>query len=155
MDKDGTEGAPVRTRRSIMLPLLAIVVLGLPIYKLVLVDRLGFCPSRLGFTSSNELILKQVDVLMKSGLMKLDSADSSPAAYLARHPKCCRADWGDDHGGPFDRGMTCFGSATVAVNYELSEEGRKVYRETRKPAYYESLVNYTACGKALDSTGGA
>ncbi len=143
------EGATSRPKRSILVMLL-LVFFAFSFYKLVLVDRMGFCYKRLWFVSSEELILNTIDGLMKSGLMKLDAADSSPQAYLARHPDCCDVTWGE---GLFGSGLTYFGSAQVTVIYELSEAGKKYYRADSKERYYEFIEDCTACGESVGYTG--
>jgi hypothetical protein len=121
------------------------------VYKTIVVDRMGFCYKRLWFVSNEELILNVLDGLMKSGRMTLDASDTTPQAYFAHHPKCCSVNWG---GGPFDRGLTHFGSASVAVSYEMkrehmSEEDQKQYGRL----YYDFYADETACGEAVGHTG--
>ncbi|MEQ1525300.1 MAG: hypothetical protein ABL911_00950 [Gallionella sp.] len=141
------------TRKPSVLMMIVFGVLALSFYKLIVVDRMGFCYKRLWFVSSEELILKQISTLMKSksGVMKLDAADTSPEAYLARHPNCCHVSWGTEH--PFQRGLIHFGSAEVRVTYELSDEGKKHYGADNVENYYEFIVDYTACGEPLHNTG--
>jgi len=125
-------------------------VLAFSFYKLVVVDRMGFCYKRLWFVSSEELILNNINGLMKAGRMKLDAADTSPQNYLARHPNCCHVDWGNDH--PFQRGLIYFGSAEVTVIYEMSDEGKKYYGASTEN-YYEFIEDNTACGESVDYIG--
>lgn len=140
-----------RTRRLIFL-IFMLGILSFSVYKLVLVDRMGFCYKRIQFVSSEELILNTIDQLMKSGRMKLDSEDASPEAYLARHPNCCSINWGGP--GAFSRGLFYFGSAEVMVSYEMnkaymSEDDSKNYQTL----YYDYLANLTACGESVGYTG--
>ncbi len=149
MNNKITDGFASRPKPSIWMILL-LSLFAFSLYKLVLVDRMGFCYKRLWFVSSDELILNTIDAQMKSGVMKLDAADSSPQAYLARHPNCCDVVWGE---GLFERGLTYFGSAQVTVIYELSDAGKKHYGADNKENYYEIIVNCTACGEPLGNTG--
>lgn len=148
---DNLQGlTPNSSKRSIWM-MIVIGVLAFSVYKLVVVDRMGFCYQRLWFVSNEELILKTVGALMKSGRMKLDVQDTSPQAFLTHHPDCCRVDWG---GGPFDRGLIYFGSASVMVRYEMkgedmSEDDKKLYQTL----YYEYYSNVTACGESVSYTG--
>jgi hypothetical protein len=126
-------------------------VMAFAIYKLVVVDRMGFCYKRLWFVSSEELIIKTIDGLMKSGRMKLDAADTTPQAYLAHHPDCCRVEWG---GGPFRRGLIYFGSVSVMVSYEINRDSMSEdYKEKYQTLYYEHYANMTACGESVGDTG--
>src|SRR3989338_5817268 len=139
-----------RPKRPILM-IIVMTILAFSFYKLVIVDRMGFCYKRLWFTSNDELVLKTIDALMKSGKMKLDAQDTSPQAYLAHHPDCCRVEWG---GGPFDRGLIYFGSVSVMVSYEMkkedmSENDRKLFQTL----YYEFYSNRTACGEPVGYTG--
>jgi len=138
-----------RPKRSILL-IIMLFVLVFSFYKLVVVDRMGFCYKRLWFVSNEELILNVIDSLMKAGSMKLDAADTSPQNYLARHPNCCHVDWGNNH--PFQRGLIYFGSAEVTVIYEMSDEGKNHYGASTEN-YYEFIVDDTACGEPLGNTG--
>lgn len=134
------------TRKPSVLMMVVFGILAFSFYKLVVVDRMGFCYKRLWFVSSEELVLKTIDELMKSGQMKLEPADISPQAYLANHPNCCSVNWG---GGPFDRGLIYFGSASVMVSYETSKEGFSNYADK----YYDFYSNKTACGETVGQTG--
>jgi len=145
-----------RPKRSILM-MLILGFLAFSFYKTVIVDRMGFCYKRLWFVSSEELILNTINGLMKSGRMKLDAADTSPQAYLARHPNCCSANWGGE--GAFSRGLIFFGSAEVTVIYEMSEEGKRryggegYYKGGGKETYYEFIANDTACGETVGYVG--
>lgn len=126
--------------------------LAFSLYKLVVVDRMGFCYKRLWFVSTEELILKTIDGLMKSGRMKLDKQDTSPQAYLRHHPNCCSVYWGKE--GPFDRGLIVFGSATVVVSYEMSREHMSEDDKKRyQTLYYDYYSDMTACGESLGYSG--
>lgn len=114
-------GEHSRKRTWSVLSMIVVFGLTFAIYKLVVVDRMGFCYKRLWFVSSDKLILNQIGGLMKSGLMKLDPSETSPKQYLSRHPNCCDVSRGDEN--PFSRGLTAFGSATVSITYELSDKG--------------------------------
>lgn len=151
MNNKITGDSSSRPKRSILMMLL-LGFLTFSFYKLVVVDRMGFCYKRLWFVSSEELILKTIDGLMKSGRMKLDAADTSPQAYLDHHPNCCSVNWGGE--GAFSRGLIFFGSAEVLVNYEMkrvdmSEADKKNYQTL----YYDFLSNMTACGESVGYTG--
>jgi hypothetical protein len=127
-------------------------VLAFSFYKLVVVDRMGFCYKRFWFASSKELVLKTINELMKSGRMKLDAADTSPQAYLAHHPNCCRVDWGVE--GAFSRGLISFGSAEVSVSYEMKRESMSEDdKKNHQTLYYEFISNRTACGESVGYTG--
>lgn len=134
-NKRTTRGIYSRPKRSILM-MVVLSFMAFAFYKWVVVDRMGFCYKRLWFVSSEELVLKTIDELMKSGRMKLDAADISPQAYLAHHPNCCRVDWG---GGPFDRGLIYFGSVSVLVSYEMTRESMS---EDDKKNIKRSITNF-------------
>jgi hypothetical protein len=132
----------------------SVFVIAFCVYKLVLVDRMGFCYRQLRFVSSEELILNHLDVLMKSGQMKLDAADTTPKAYLSHHPNCCKVDWGEE--GVHSRGLRWFGSASVSIIYEMSDAERKrhgVSAEDTVNTHYEFIANDTACGETVGYVG--
>lgn len=140
-----------RSKRSILM-MIVLGFMAFSFYKWVVVDRMGFCYKRLWFVSSEELILKTIDDLMKADRMKLDAADTSPQAYLAHHPNCCRVDWGVE--GAFSRGLTFFGSAEVLVSYEMKREDMgENDKKNYQSLYYEFLSNRTACGEAVGYAG--
>lgn len=132
------------SKLSISMLLLVLGILGFYFYKLVLVDQMGFCSKQMKFVSDDKLILNHLDELMKSGRMKLDAADGSPQAYLARHPNCCSVGWGH---GPF-----VLTSVTVIVIYEMSEDEKKRLGVSSN-SYYESIAYDTACGETLKTIG--
>ena len=144
------EGDASRPKRSILM-MFVLGFMAFAVYKWVLVDRMGFCYKRLWFTSSEELVLKTVDGLMKSGKMKLDAQDTSPQAYLAHHPDCCRINWG---GGTFDRGLIYFASASVMVSYEMKREDMgDADKKKYQTLYYDFYSDRTACGEPVGYTG--
>ena len=135
-------------------PILMVVfaILAFSIYKLIVVDRLGFCYKRVWFVSNDELVLRVLDGLMKQGEMKLDASDISPEAYLAHHPNCCSVNWGTSN--LFGRGLMYFGSASVLVSYEMEKEQMNAEdKGLNIPLYYDSYSNMTSCGEYVGSSG--
>lgn len=130
-----------------------IVVLGLLafyFYKLIIVDRMGFCYRRLWFVSSEEMILNTIGGLMKAQRIKPDDRNPTPQAYLANHPNCCSVDWGGE--SVFGRGLIYFGSATVSVIYEMGNED-KVRHGATENTHFEYIADKTACGETIGRTG--
>lgn len=151
MNNTISDNSSSRPKRSIFI-MFILWFLAFSFYKIIIVDRMGFCYKRLWFVSSEELILNTIDGLMKSGRMKLDAGDTSPQTYLTRHPNCCSVNWG--RGGAFSRGLIFFGSAEVLVSYEMkrehmSEADKKNYRTL----YYDFFSDMTACGESVGYTG--